>query len=229
VGGLLTLALVALVSINLLGQTSTANAAPAAQAAQTAPAKPDQAKVQAKVGELNELLGTFRKGLASRLNVTEEQLATAVGGALSDTTGQLVKDGKLTQDQATRLSAIATELFKGISVPPSPVLIAQFMGLMPFDLAQLRQVESDVAQVLKLQTSELEAKVKAGQSLSEIATAQGVELQKVKDTLLSSSKTQLDASVKAGKLTQLQADQAYKYAPKLIDKLVDLKPGSHKN
>lgn len=232
VGGLLTLALVALVTVNLVGQTSTVNAAPAATpttaAAQTTPAKPNLAQVQAKVGELNQLLGTFRKGLASRLNVTEDQLATAISGAASDTTAQLVKDGKLTQSQADHLNALAGELFKGVSIPPSANVMAQFAGLIPFSLNQLKQVESDVAQVLNLQTSALEAQVMGGQSLADIARTQGVDLQKVKDTILSSGKTQLDAAVKAGKLTQTQADQAYQFAPQLIDKLVNLKPGDFK-
>lgn len=229
-GGLLALALVALITINLVGQP-TVSAAPAAQAttaaATTAAAttKPDLAQLQAKVGEFNGLLGTFRKGLASRLNVTEDQLATAVSGATGDATAQLVKDGKITQSQADHLNALAGEFFKGVSIPPSANVISQFAGLMPFTLDQLKQVENDVAKVLNLQTSELETKVMAGQSLADLATAQGVDLQKVKDTLLSSGKTQLDAAVKAGKLTQAQADQAYQFAPNMIDKLVNLKPG----
>jgi hypothetical protein len=235
-GGLLALALVVLVSINLIGQTSTVNAAPVAQAAQatpttaatkTTPNKPDLGQVQAKVAELNQLLGTFRQGLASRLNVPEDQLDAAVSGALGDTTAQLVKDGKLTQEQANHLTAIAGDLFKGVSIPPSANLIGNFMGLMPFSLDQLRQVESDVAQTLKLQTTELETQLKAGQSLADIAKTQGVDLQKVKDTILSSGKTQLDAAVKAGKLTQQQADQAYQMAPQWLDKLVNLKAGEH--
>jgi hypothetical protein len=235
-GGLLALALVALVSINLIGQTSTVNAAPAAQAAQatptaaatkTTPTKPDLAQAQAKVAELNQLLGTFRQGLASRLHIPEDQLDAAVSGALGDTTAQLVKDGKLTQEQANHLTAIAGDLFKGVSIPPSANLIGNFMGLMPFSLDQLRQVESDVAQTLKLQTAELETQLKAGQSLADIAKTQGVDLQKVKDTILSSGKTQLDAAVKAGKLTQQQADQAYQMAPQWLDKLVNLKAGGH--
>ncbi len=232
-GGLLTLALVTLVTVNLVGQTSTVNAAPAAQttpttAAQTAPAKPDLAQIQAKVGELNQLLGTFRKGLASRLNVTEDQLATAVSGATGDATAQLVKDGKLTQSQADHLNALSGEFFKGVSIPPSANVISQFAGLMPFSLDQVRQVESDLAQALNLQTSALETQLMAGQSLAGIAKTQGVDLQKVKDTILSSGKTQLDAAVKAGKLTQTQADQAYQFAPQMIDKLVEAKAGDFK-
>src|SRR5947209_4579495 len=113
-GGLLALAIIALVTVNLVSGPSTVNAAPAAQptattAAWTGTGMPDLAKIQASLGEYNQLLASFRKNLAARLNIPEDQLNTAVSGAMSDTTAQLVKDGTLTQSQADHLSALGAE------------------------------------------------------------------------------------------------------------------------
>ncbi len=235
-GGLLALAIIALVTVNLLSAPPTVNAAPAAQTAQptatpaasTGTGMPDLAKIQASLGEYNQLLGSFRKNLAARLNIPEDQLETAVSGAMSDTTNQLVKDGKLTQSQADHLSALGAEFFKGVNFPPNANVISQIAGLVPLSMDQFKQIESDVAASLNLQPSALEDQLKAGQSLTDIARTQNVDIQKVKDTILSSAKTQLDAAVKAGKLTQAQEDHINKMASQYIDKLVTAKPGSFK-
>ena len=235
-GGLLALVIIALVTVNLVSAPSTVNAAQAAQAAPpaTTPATttghgmPDLAKIQANLKEYNQVLGDFRKNLAARLNIPEDQLETAVSGAMSDTTAQLVKDGKLTQSQADNLSALGAEFFKGVSFPPNANVISHVMGLVPLSMDQFKQIESDVAASLNLKSSDLESQLKAGNSLTDIAKTQNVDIQKVKDTILSSAKTQLDAAVKAGKLTQAQEDQINKAAAQYIDKLVTAKPGSFK-
>lgn len=239
-GGLVALAIIALVTINLISVPSTVSAAqaaaPAAQAT-TAPAAktaaasggagmPDLAKLQAGLSEYNQVFGSFRKNLAARLNISEDQLNAAVSGAMNDTTGQLVKDGKLTQSQADHIGALGAEFFKGVSFPPNANVISQIAGLVPLSMDQFKQIESDVAASLNLQPNALEDQLKAGNSLTDIAKTQNVDIQKVKDTVLSSAKTQLDAAVKAGKLTQAQEDQLNQKATQFIDKLVTMKPGS---
>ena len=231
-GGLVALAIIALVTFNLVSGPSTA-VAQAAPATPTATAssgthKPDLAKIQANLGEFNSILGDFRKNLAGRLNISEDQLQTAISGAVSDTTAQMVKDGKLTQSQADHLNALSAEFSKGVTFPPDANVISQVAGLVPLSLDQFKQIENDVAASLKLQTSELETQIKAGKSLTDIAAAQNVDIQTVKDTLLKSLKTQLDAAVKAGKLTQTQEDQINQHASQFVDKLVTLTPGSFK-
>lgn len=243
-GGLVALAIVALVTVNIVSAPSTVNAAPAAaQAAQATPAAttpasttakagkpgmPDLAKIQAGLGEYNQVLGDFRKNLAGRLNISEDQLQTAVGGAMSDTLNQLVKDGKLTQSQADHLSALGAEFFKGVNFPPNANVISQVAGLVPLSMDQFKQVESDVAASLNLQPSALEDQLKAGNSLEDIARTQNIDIAKVKTAIQTSAKTQLDAAVKAGKLTQAQEDQINQHLSQYLDKLVTLKPGDFK-
>lgn len=231
-GGLVALAIIALVTINLVSGPSTVAAqaapTPTATAATATTGKPDLAKIQAKLGEFNQLFGDFRKNLAGRLNITEDQLQTAVSGAVSDTTAQLVKDGTLTQSQADHFNALAAEFSKGVTFPPDANVISQVAGLIPLSMDQFKQIETDVATSLNLQPSALEDQIKAGNSLTDIAKAQNVDIQKVKDATLNSLKTQLDAAVKAGKLTQAQEDQINQQASQFIDKLVTVKPGDFK-
>jgi hypothetical protein len=76
------------------------------------------------------------------------------------------------------------------------------------------------AKVLKLDYPDLQKRLQSGQSLAEIAKTQGVDLQQVKASLLSSFKTQLGAAIQSGQLTQPQADQTYKAAIPFIDSFV---------
>lgn len=232
-GGLVALAIIALVTVNLVSSPTTVSAQAAPTATATAapaskPGMPDLAKIQANLGEFNSLFGDFRKNLAGRLNISEDQLQTAVNGAVSDTTAQMVKDGKLTQSQADHLNALASEFSKGVNFPPNANVIAQVAGLVPLSMDQFKQIEADVAASLNLQTSALEDQIKAGNSLSDIAKTQNVDIQKVKDAALSSLKTQLDAAVKGGKLTQTQEDQINQHASQFVDKLVTLKQSDFK-
>lgn len=63
-----------------------------------------------------------------------------------------------------------------------------------------------VASLLGIQTSDVAAQRQAGKSLAEIAQAKGADESKLIDTILASRKATLDAQVKAGTLTQAQAD-----------------------
>lgn len=76
------------------------------------------------------------------------------------------------------------------------------------------------AKRLSLDSNELLKRLQGGQSLAEIAKMQGVDLQQVKDALLGSFKTQLDAAVQSGQITQPEADQAYQAAIPFVDSYV---------
>ena len=70
-------------------------------------------------------------------------------------------------------------------------------------------VHDQLASLLKLSAEEIEAKREAGQSLAQIAAAQGVSEQQLTDALLAARKAALDTRVQAGTITQAQADAAY--------------------
>ncbi len=63
-----------------------------------------------------------------------------------------------------------------------------------------------VANLLGISTGDVAAQRQEGQSLVQIAQAKGVDETKLIDTILASRKATLDAQVKAGTITQAQAD-----------------------
>ncbi len=63
---------------------------------------------------------------------------------------------------------------------------------------------------------------------SEVATAKGVDPQKVVSAWVTGADTKIDQAVTDGKLTQAQADKAKAKVPALAAKLVDAHKGDRK-
>jgi hypothetical protein len=84
-------------------------------------------------------------------------------------------------------------------------------GKMGAGISHIALLES-AAKALNLSIVQLDTELRSGKTLTEIATAQKVSLETVKNAVLASLKTQLAAAVKAGSLTQAQADQIQKNA-----------------
>jgi polyhydroxyalkanoate synthesis regulator phasin len=216
--GLVVVALVAIIAVVNFSSTATANAAQAAQAQPTVTIPP---AAQAKVDEYNRLLEQFRKNFAGKLGVDEAKLDSAFAGSVSDTLDQLVKDGKISQQQANTIKAITGNGLKGLSLPFPQSVTDQLKNSMPFNMEQLRQVEAKVAATLGLTTGELEAQLFSGKSLAEIAAAQKVEVSTLKTSIQDAITTQVNDAVKTGKLTQAQADQFTRFLPMVLDKLIN--------
>ena len=68
------------------------------------------------------------------------------------------------------------------------------------------------AKALGLSSEELRTQVKSGKTITEIATAKKIDVKTVQAAVIAAYKTQLEAAVKAGKLTQAQADERLKTA-----------------
>lgn len=66
---------------------------------------------------------------------------------------------------------------------------------------------SVAARAIGISEDDLVTAVKAGQSLAAIAGAHGVDPQKVIDALVADGRSEIDAALKAGKLTQAKADE----------------------
>ncbi|MFB9992271.1 hypothetical protein ACFFLM_09885 [Deinococcus oregonensis] len=68
-------------------------------------------------------------------------------------------------------------------------------------------IDTAVAKALGLTTDALRQQLQAGKTVAELAKAKGVSTATIRSAALAALKTQLAADVKAGKLTQAQADQ----------------------
>jgi hypothetical protein len=148
---------------------------------------------------------------AQRLNVKPSELQNALQQAMLDRIDAALKAGRLTQQQADELKArvkagdgLGLPLFGGHGFgfhhggPPLAGLdaAATYLGLTP---AQLR------------------TQLQSGKTLAQIAKAQGKSTDGLKEAMLADAKKHLDAAVKAGKITQSQADQALTEISKRLD------------
>ena len=144
----------------------------------------------------------YLQDLAGKLNVSVSTLQQDKLSAREGVLAQMVKDGKLTQSQATaiqqRLQSHQACTGKGNGVG---------RGIVRSSLKQyLPNIENSVAQGLKLNSSQLTTDLKNGQSLNQIAKAQGVTSAQLHTLVLNAVQSAVNQAVKDGNLTQAQAN-----------------------
>ena len=132
----------------------------------------------------------------------------------------------LTQAQAddmlaklkSRIADVAngTPRFRGPGGPGRPGHLGRPFGQ---DLAA-------AAKYLGLSESDLRSKLRAGQSLADVAKAQSKDASGLEDAIVAASKANLDQAVAAKKLTQSQADGILSGLKAHVADLVDAKPGA---
>lgn len=160
----------------------------------------------------------YLQDLANRLHVSVSTLQQDKLGAREDVIAQMVKDGKLTQSQAT---AIENKLQSHQACTGKGNRFGR--GIVLSSLKQyLPTVENQVAQGLKLTSSQLTADLKNGQSLNQIATAQHVSSAQLHTIVLNAVQSAVNQAVKDGNLTQAQATAfmtALQQHPAILDRL----------
>lgn len=110
----------------------------------------------------------------------------------------LVKDGTIDQAQEDKVIAALN------SAQPNGAGGLRRRG--GFGLGAPGADTAVVAKALGITTDQLKTDLQGGKSIADIATAQNVDLPKVIQALVDDQNTKLDAAVKAGTLTQAQAD-----------------------
>jgi hypothetical protein len=157
----------------------------------------------------------YEQTLAKDLNVSTSDLEKANADALQAVINQMASDGKITAQQKTQLEQ---QLGSLKSAPCSHLgALAGFGrhgaragGQTKGALAGARQaIVTQVAAALHLSASQLESDLKAGKTISAIASAQKVDPSAVKSAYLSAVQSQLAKAVSAGMLTQTQSDAMY--------------------
>ncbi len=119
---------------------------------------------------------------------------------LRETLQALVDDGTLTSEQADTVAAFLVENRPErdghVGFPGRPGRGHGGFGIERGEIAELFGLEPDALRDL----------LQDGQSLADVATAQGVDVQTVIDTLVNAAKEHLDQAVTNGRLTQEEAD-----------------------
>jgi polyhydroxyalkanoate synthesis regulator phasin len=154
-------------------------------------------------------VGTFFAKVAEKLGVSEEKLNSAVQEAQSEMIDEAVAEGRLTAEQAAQMKE----------------RIAEGDLLFPFGgrgggWHGEAAIPQAAAQVLGMTQDELMQQMADGSSLAEVAEAKGMSLEDFKAALLAQVRSQVDAQVADGKLTQEQADQEYQRIQDNIDGIV---------
>ena len=147
---------------------------------------------------------------AKRLGIAPAKLNDALNGALQDRVDAAVADGRLTKAQGDalkkKIAAGETPLIFGGAGPhgrPGPGGRPGFgFGLERHDGDGLEAA----ATYLGITEAQLGTELANGKSLADVAKAHDKTVDGLVDALTKDAQTKLDAAVKAGKLTQKQAD-----------------------
>ena len=142
---------------------------------------------------------------AKRLGVEPAKLNAALEGALEDRVDAAVADGRITKAEGdalkNRIEAGDLPLFFGGAGPhggPGGPHVGFGFGLHDGPEA--------AAKYLGLTQAELRTQLENGKTLADVAKAQNKTVDGLVAALTKDAQTKLDAAVKAGKLTQTQAD-----------------------
>jgi len=227
--GVTAVVLVAVLSlVAVVAMQPAANAAPVSSVVSQA-ATP--ATTSSPASDFVAARDSFVKDFAAQLGVDETKLNSAFSKAVGDSVDQAVKDGKIKPEVATQIKAFTKDGFK--SIDPNAIKAALTSGnggSMP-GLAGAEQLFKPIidatAGALGLTNDQLQTELKSGKSIAQIAAAKNVDLQKVKDAILASSKQQIDAVAKFGVITQTQSDKVYQTIQLWLDEIVNFAPKTH--
>ena len=144
----------------------------------------------------------YLQDLAKRLGVSVSTLQQDKLASAEDVIAQLVKDGKLTQNQANqikqRLQSHQACTGKGRGLWGRGVMMQSLKQYLP-------AVATQVAQGLHITSTQLMSQLQSGKSLSDIATAQGVSSTQLQTIVTNAIQSAVNKAVSDGNLTQQQA------------------------
>jgi hypothetical protein len=194
------LLLAALVGGTVIPGALAATATPTTTAA-PAPAEPEPGPVTADAA--GEYCAAFKAALATNLNVSGEQLTAAVKAAIGAAVDDAVADGSLPAAAAERIKT------KVAAADGSQCgLLAGWRAKVARGALQIgKDVRDAAADALDITAKQLRTDLRAGKSLENIATASGVPYEAVQAAAAAAVRTDLDAAVAAGTITQARADR----------------------
>ncbi|HXX77103.1 MAG TPA: hypothetical protein VEI53_01315 [Ktedonobacteraceae bacterium] len=153
-------------------------------------------------GATNPYCEQYLQDLAKRLGVSVSTLQQDKLGAAQDVLAQMVKDGKLTQNQANqieqRLQSHQACTGKGKGLWGRGVMLQSLKQYLP-------DVAAQVAQGLHMSSTQLMSQLQSGKSLSQVATAQGVSSTQLQTIVTNAVQSAVNKAVSDGNLTRQQA------------------------
>ncbi len=151
-------------------------------------------------------VGSFLAKVADKLGVSEDELNTAIDEARTETIDEKVAEGLLTEEQAERLREGGFPFHRGLHRAGGHILDA-------------------AADVLGMEKNDLVAELREGNSLADVAAAQGISADDFKAQLLAEVQADIDAKVADDTITQEQADRLSEGLEERIDNILNAQPG----
>jgi hypothetical protein len=143
----------------------------------------------------------FFDAVAKHLGISSEELEEATKAAAIDQVDAALAEGKITEEQAERLK----ERIESSETPPffGPRFFGAHRGFHPHAPGDKLSAAADY---LGLSVVELRERLRDGQSLADVAKAEGKSVEGLEQAILAAAKKKLDEAVSEGDLTQEQAD-----------------------
>jgi hypothetical protein len=174
----------------------------------------------ANVTKRQQAVDAFLGKVASNLNVSPDQLKTAIKDAGGQTVDELVSSGKLTAAQGAKLK-------DAISSGKYPALSRLFRRAELLRHVR-RGVVASAAKAMNMQPKDLATELKAGKSIADVASEHNVSLDTVKTGITTDAKARLDTAVKNGTITQQQEDNAMQRLSANLDNILNHHKGDQK-
>jgi lambda repressor-like predicted transcriptional regulator len=147
----------------------------------------------------------FWEALAGKLGLDAQKVQDYVVAAAKEAVSRGQQEGKLTQAQADQINKLLDNQGAGAAFALGRLaerqrLAAAWLG---------RNVALDAAaKTLGMTTEELQAELKAGKTLGQVADAKGVSRDTLVEAMKDAMKQAVDQAVQNGRITQDQADKA---------------------
>jgi hypothetical protein len=187
----------------------------------------------------------FMQSLAKHLGISTEKLQDAAKAAAIDQVDAALAAGDITKEQADalkeRINSGDTPLLFGPGFrrggpggfgfgPPGFGFGDRGRfgppGLGGFEFHHFGSLLSAAADYLGVTEAELRTELRNGSSLADVAKTKGKSTSGLTKALHDAVKEDLDAAVKAGRITQAQADEALARFDEHVDELIAKTPGS---
>ncbi|HMJ03520.1 MAG TPA: hypothetical protein VK506_11290 [Conexibacter sp.] len=153
---------------------------------------------------------------AQRLDVSPEELRSALEGAFGDQLDDAVRAGRLTQQQADRMKQAIRQHGLPLGGPGGP-------GFGPPDVMFHGPIGPGLdaaADYLGLTRAELGRRLMNGRSLAQIARAEGKSVDGLEQAIVDAAEADLDRAVADGDLSDAQRDELLRRLREHVDELV---------
>ncbi len=166
--------------------------------------------------------GRYLEVLADNLGITVEELEGALMQSQIDLVNEKVADGTITPEEGAEIIE-RIESGEGRLFPPFGG--GRHDGQRDNFHRLYGMIVGNSAEVLGMELDELKEQLHSGHSLADIATAQGVDVERFKADLLTAIAADLDEKVAEGAITQEMANRILEKITESIDRIVEKVPG----